>query len=92
MLGKIIFDLSPIEKWLCDLTMIAVALLDFRALECRWTIFRIWNIKKIKKDNVLDHLKSRNGCSGLHQGYFGTCTTPVMLRWVCLPGSFGHIL
>ena len=55
--------------------MAPAAMLDFRALERRLTTFRSGNVKKIKEDNVMDHLKSRNGCSGgCTRGVFGSCT------------------
>ena len=61
----------PQEKSWYGLTMGTAAMLDFRALGRRWPSGISGNVKKFKGDNVLDHLKSKNGCSGgVHLGCF----------------------
>ena len=55
----------------------AAAMLDFRALERRWRSGIFGNVKKFKRDNVLDHLKSKNGCSGGAPRVF---LAPILLR------------
>ena len=54
----------PQEKSWYGRTMATAAMLDFRALGRRWPSGISGNVKKFKGDNVLDHLKSKNGCSG----------------------------